>query len=157
MLLKTWLLKKLWMFKGLTLLTLRLPNYPSACQIKLAEGLGKKQVLPPQESAKLDVQNSISSQVDLDFKNRKARVKPLRLTIRAKEDSWFNMTIDDFKEEDFILPTGTAKTFWGNANFRLTVGNKTGVELSLNGKALTFPESKDRVVKDFIITSELVE
>ena len=103
------------------------------------------------------MQNSSVSQVDLDSKNRKARIKPLRLTIRAKEDSWFNMTIDNFKEEDFILPTGTAKTFWGNDNFRLTVGNKTGVEVSLNGKDLTFPESKDRVVKDFIITSELVE
>ena len=124
---------------------------------QLAEGLGKKQVLPPQESAKLVMQNSSDSQVDLDSKNRKAKVKPLRLTIRAKEDSWFNMTIDDFREEDFILPTGTAKTFWGNDNFRLTVGNKTGVEVSLNGKDLTFPESKDRVVKDFIITSELVE
>ena len=133
------------------------PELSVSVSDQLAEDLGKKQVLPPQESAKLVVQNSSVSRVDLDSKNLKARVESLRLTIRAKEDSWFNMTIDEFKEEDFILPTGTAKTFWGNANFRLTVGNKTGVELSLNGKDLTFPESKDRVVKDFIITSELLE
>ena len=136
---------------------LETPELSVSVSGQLAEGLGKKKVLTPQESANGVLQNSSVSRVILDSKNRKARVKPLRLTIRAKEDSWFNMTIDDFKEEDFILPTGTAKTFWGNANFRLTVGNKTGVELSLNGKDLTFPESKDRVVKDFIITSKLVE
>lgn len=143
--------------KGLGSSEPAIPELSASVSDQLAEGLDKKQILPQQESAKLVVQNLSVSRVDLYSKNRKAMVKPLRLTIRAKEDSWFNMTIDEFKEEDFILPTGTAKTFWGDANFRLTVGNKTGVELSLNGKDLTFPESKDRVVKDFIITSELLE
>ncbi len=83
--------------------------------------------------------------------------KSLKLTIRAKETSWFNMIIDDLGEEDFILPAGTAKTFLGNETFRLTIGNKTGVELSLNGETLTLPESKDKVVKDFIINSKLIE
>ncbi len=83
--------------------------------------------------------------------------KSLKLTIRAKETSWFNMIIDDFGEEDFILPAGTAKTFWSNETFRLTIGNKTGVELLLNGQTLTLPESKEKVVKDFIINSKLIE
>ncbi len=67
------------------------------------------------------------------------------------------MTIDGFRDEDFILPAGTAKTFWANEAFRLTVGNKTGVELLLNGKVLALPESEDSVVKGFIINSKLVE
>ena len=124
---------------------------------QLAEGLIKEKVLPPQQSAVRSVQTQSVSRDDMSPQNPEEMVKPLRLTIRAKESSWFNMTIDDLKEEDFILPTGTSKTFWGNVSFRVTVGNKTGVELSLNNKVLTFPASTDRVVKDFIITSELVE
>ena len=34
---------------------------------------------------------------------------------------------------------------------------KQADKISLNGKTLTFPEGKDRVVKDFIITSKMVE
>lgn len=119
--------------------------------------LDEEKVLPQQELTESNEQISNASPVDLTPKNSMGMEKPLKLTIWAKENSWFNMTIDDFREEDFILPSGTAKTFWGNDVFRLTVGNKTGVELSLNGKALTLPESNDKVVKDFIINSKLVE
>ena len=139
------------------------PNQPQSPELsaitsdQLADSLAKKKALPSQEPAELNVQTSNALTADLGPQNRKEIEKSLRLTIRAMESSWFNMTIDDFGEEDFILPTGTQKTFWGNTSFRLTVGNKTGVELLLNGKALTLPEGKDRVVKDFIITSELVE
>ena len=133
------------------------PELSAITSDQLADSLAKKKALPSQEPAELNVQTSNALTADLGPQNRKEIEKSLRLTIRAMESSWFNMTIDDFGEEDFILPTGTQKTFWGNTSFRLTVGNKTGVELLLNGKALTFPEGKDRVVKDFIITSELVE
>jgi hypothetical protein len=94
---------------------------------------------------------------DLGPQKTKNMKKPLRLTIRAKEHSWFNMTIDNFREEDFILPTGTAKTFEAKEVFRLTIGNKSGVELSLNGKLVTLPKSESRVIKDFIINSKRVE
>ena len=83
--------------------------------------------------------------------------KPLKLSIRAKETSWFNLTIDSFREEDFILPTDDEITFSGNETFKLTIGNKTGVELFLNGEELKMPASEDKVIKDFIITSKLAE
>jgi cytoskeleton protein RodZ len=117
----------------------------------------EKNPLVSQTTAKLNLENLRPKRDELDIQNPKDMVKPLSLTIMTKEHSWFNMTIDDFKEEDFILSAGSAKTFRGNTSFRLTVGNKTGVELSLNGQALTLPASKDRVVKDFIINSKLVE
>ncbi len=121
------------------------------------ENLDKKKVLSPQESAELNVQDQGVSLADQDSQKPEGMEKPLRLTIRAKENSWFNMTIDNFREEDFILPAGTAKTFAANDAFRVTIGNKTGVELSLNGKLVTLPESKDKVIKDFIINSKRVE
>jgi cytoskeleton protein RodZ len=124
---------------------------------QIVEDLEKKKIFSPQEPTELNVQVPSASLTDLGPQNPEDMEKPLRLTIRAKENSWFNMTIDDFREEDFILPAGTAKTFGANDAFRLTVGNKTGVELTLNGKLVTLPESKDKVIKDFIINSKRVE
>ncbi|MZH02812.1 MAG: DUF4115 domain-containing protein [Nitrospinae bacterium] len=120
----------------------------------ITEVMDEKKTLSPQETTELNEQAPSTLQADTDTQINE---KSLRLTIRTKENSWFNMTIDDFREEDFILPAGTAKTFGANEVFRLTVGNKTGVELSLNGKPIALPESKDKVIKDFIINSKRVE
>jgi cytoskeleton protein RodZ len=124
---------------------------------QLVEDLGKKQVLSPQVPTEMNMQTPSDSLTDLNPQTPEDMEKPLKLKIWAKENSWFNMTIDDLREEDFILPTGTAKTFEANDAFRLTIGNKSGVELSLNGKLVTLPESDSRVIKDFIINSERVE
>ena len=121
------------------------------------EDVDEKKVSPPQESIALTTQTTSVSQPDLESQNPADIEKSLKLSIHVKEISWFNMTIDDLREEDFILLAGTSKTFWGNEAIRLTIGNKTGVELVLNGKAITLPESEDKVVKDFIIHSKLVD
>ena len=83
--------------------------------------------------------------------------KPLKLTIKVKNNSWFNITIDDFRGEDFILSAGEEKSYWGNEIFRLTIGNKQGTDLILNGKNLVIPESGGNVVKDIMINSELID
>ena len=82
--------------------------------------------------------------------------KPLKLTIKVKNNSWFNITIDDFREEDFILSAGEEKSYWGNEIFQLTIGNKQGTDLILNGKNLVIPESEGNIVKDITINSELI-
>ncbi|NIQ01447.1 MAG: DUF4115 domain-containing protein, partial [Nitrospinaceae bacterium] len=69
--------------------------------------------------------------------------------IKVEENSWFNMTIDDAREEDFILPSGSQKTFSGRERFRITIGNKNGTQLFLNGEPLNLPESPDEVIRDF--------
>ena len=81
--------------------------------------------------------------------------KPLKLTIKVKNNSWFNITIDDLREEDFILSAGEEKSYRGNEIFRLTIGNKQGTNLILNGKSLVIPESEGNIVKDIIINSGL--
>ena len=68
-----------------------------------------------------------------------------------------NMTIDNFREEDFILPAGEEKSFFGGKTFRLTIGNKKGTKLILNGKTLVIPEGKENIVKNLIITSKLLD
>jgi cytoskeleton protein RodZ len=106
---------------------------------------------------KPDIENQINSLVLTDKENPPVLEKPLKLTIKVKDNSWFNMTIDDFREEDFILPADGEKSYWANNVFRLTIGNKQGTEIILNGKKLVIPESKENVVKDFIINSKLIE
>ena len=83
--------------------------------------------------------------------------KPLKLTIKVKNNSWFNITIDDFREEDFILSADEEKSYRGNETFRLTIGNKQGTDLILNGKSLVMPESEGNIVKDIIINSKLID
>jgi cytoskeleton protein RodZ len=131
--------------------------------------LSKERDIPiPQESQALvtelvsskqkpDIENQINSLVLAEKENPPVIEKPLKLTIKVKNNSWFNMTIDDFREEDFILPADSEKIYWANNFFRLTIGNKQGTEIILNGKILVIPESKKNVVKDFIINSKLIE
>jgi cytoskeleton protein RodZ len=133
------------------------PHMSGSLSDQIVEDLDKKKVLSPQEPTERNVKAPSDSFTDLGPQKLEDMEKPLRLMIRANEHSWFNMTIDDFREEDFILPTGTAKTFGAYEVFRLTIGNKSGVELRLNGKLVTLPESKDRVIKNFIINSKRIE
>ncbi len=81
----------------------------------------------------------------------------MKLVIKVQENSWFNMTVDDFREEDFILPAGTGKSFYGNERFRITIGNRHGTELILNGQVMDLPEGSGNVVKDFIINHQTIE
>ena len=52
---------------------------------------------------KSDIENQINSLVPTDNESQLVLEKPLKLTIKVKNNSWFNMTIDDFREEDFII------------------------------------------------------
>jgi cytoskeleton protein RodZ len=109
----------------------------------------------PEEKPELESQ--VNNLAPTKKENQTALEKPLKLIIKTKNNSWFNMTIDDFREEDFILPADGEKSYFANNVFRVTIGNKKGTEIILNGKKLVIPESKKNVVKDFIITSKLIE
>ncbi len=97
---------------------------------------------------KNDIIKALESRIESD------NLKPLELTIRAKKESWFHLVIDEQDEQDFILPENTGKTFRGNFKFKITVGNREGVQLALNGKILNLPESEDNVLRDFLIKPE---
>lgn len=82
---------------------------------------------------------------------------PLQLRIKATADSWFNVTVDDSRKIEFILSAGASKSLSGKKSFKVTIGNKNGAELALNGHSLPLPESEDNVVRDFQITPNLIE
>jgi len=83
--------------------------------------------------------------------------KLLKLSIAVKNDSWFNLAVDTLREEDFIIQAGEERSFFGKETFRLTIGNKKGTKLILNGKTLVIPEGKENIVKNLIITSKLLD
>tara|TARA_Y100001934_G_C12315641_1_gene757297 strand:+ start:425 stop:1300 length:876 start_codon:yes stop_codon:yes gene_type:complete len=108
----------------------------------------------------ISVPKIINQQNSADIKETmgsKSLEKSLKLTIKVKNNSWFNLTVDNLRKEDFILAAGEEKSYWGNKVFRLTIGNKQGTDLILNGKSLVLPESKEKVVKDFIIDSKIID
>ena len=76
----------------------------------------------------------------------------LELTIRVKEQSWFYLTIDHQRLEDFILEPGEGKTFRGKKSFEITIGNGRAVSLAVDGNKIELPEpDKKNVIKNLAI------
>ena len=82
---------------------------------------------------------------------------PLKLTIKVKDDVWFNIAVDDSPVEDFVLARGSEKIFYGKKQYLLNVGNQNSVDLTLNGTVVNLPSgNNENIVKNFTITSELI-
>ena len=80
---------------------------------------------------------------------------PLKLTIKVKDNVWFNIAVDDSPLEDFVLAKGSEKIFYGKKQYLLNVGNQNSVDLTLNGTAVNLPSgNKENVVKNFTITPD---
>jgi len=84
-------------------------------------------------------------------------VKPLHLKIQVQGNSWFNVTVDDSKVEDFILPGGSSKNVYGREKIQLTIGNRNGTELFLNEQPIDLPPGSSDVIRNFEITANLLE
>ena len=82
---------------------------------------------------------------------------PLNLKIQVQGDSWFNLTVDDGNEVDFILSSGSTKNFYGREKIRLTIGNRKGTHLFLNGQSIDLPTGSSDVIRNFGITADLLE
>jgi cytoskeleton protein RodZ len=83
--------------------------------------------------------------------------KPLHLKIQVQGNSWFNVTVDNDKEEDFILPGGSSKNVYGVEKIQLTIGNRNGTELFLNERPIDLPPGSSDVIRNFDITANLLE
>ena len=83
--------------------------------------------------------------------------KPLHLKIQVQGNSWFNVTVDNAKEEDFILPGGSSKNVYGMEKIKLTIGNRNGTQLFLNEQPIDLPPGSSDVIRNFDITANLLE
>ena len=78
----------------------------------------------------------------------------LNLVIRVNENSWFNLRIDDQRDQDFILPPDGSKTIQAKNAIVMTIGNRRATQLILNGQQLDLPESPDNVIRNLTVNAE---
>jgi len=78
----------------------------------------------------------------------------LSLEIKVDEDSWFNLRVDDQRDQDFILPPGGSKMIQAKTVIVVTIGNRRATQLILNGQQLDLPESPDNVIRNLTVNAE---
>ncbi len=78
----------------------------------------------------------------------------LKLVIRVNENSWFNLRVDDQRDQDFILPPDGSKTIQAKNVIVITIGNRRATQLILNGQQLDLPESPDNVIRNLTVNAE---
>jgi cytoskeleton protein RodZ len=78
----------------------------------------------------------------------------LKLVIRVNENSWFNLRVDDQRDQDFILPPDGSKTIQAKNVIVITIGNRRATQLVLNGQQLDLPESPDNVIRNLTVNAE---
>ncbi|GMT47585.1 MAG: XRE family transcriptional regulator [bacterium] len=69
------------------------------------------------------------------------------LEIRAMEDTWIFLKIDDNLSYSMILKPGQKRIWTGDRKFFLKVGNAGGIKLTFDGRELGAPGKRGHVVK----------
>jgi len=103
-----------------------------------------------------DLQDQTVSQPEDVFTEMVTADLMLRLVIRVNENAWFNLTVDDRRDPDFILPAGGSKTIEAKNAIVMTIGNRRATELILNDQPLELPESPDNVIRNLAVNAELL-
>ena len=101
---------------------------------------------PIEEVIKENKQRYIANEKTDSLANRSISSDSLNLTITSKDTSWIKIIVDDKKVDDFILFPHSQKDIVAGNDFKITIGNSGGIELSLNNKPLNF-EGKQGQVK----------
>jgi cytoskeletal protein RodZ len=81
---------------------------------------------------------------------------PLVLQANAVEDTWLRVIIDDHTRYALLLKAGQNIRWQAGERFVLTVGNARGTRLQLNEQAVSLPPTGSNVVRDFVLTREVL-
>jgi cytoskeletal protein RodZ len=79
----------------------------------------------------------------------------LSLTIKAVEDTWFRLQVDESDTVELLLTEGNEKTWRGSDKFILTVGNVAGTKVVLNGRPIPLPQPGTNILREFVITDKM--
>jgi cytoskeleton protein RodZ len=71
----------------------------------------------------------------------------LRLKVKAVEETWMEIFIDDEKPKEFSLKPGDQLQLEATAAYRLLIGNAGGVRLELNGSPVFIQGKSGQVIK----------
>ncbi|MDH5762697.1 MAG: DUF4115 domain-containing protein, partial [Nitrospinota bacterium] len=115
----------------------------------------KNTVTVPEKDATIkDLQDQSVSKPEEISAEETPGEQSLKLVIRVEENAWFNLTVDDQRDQDFILPAGGSKTIDAKSTIVMTIGNRRATQLTLNGQALELPESPDNVIRNLTVNAE---
>lgn len=78
------------------------------------------------------------------------------LQVMALEDTWLQVEIDGEQRHTLLLIAGKNIEWEADERFRLTVGNAQGTRLTLNGRDVPLPPTRNNVVRDFVLTRHMV-
>ena len=78
------------------------------------------------------------------------------LQVMALEDTWLRVEIDGEQRHTLLLVAGQNIEWEADERFMLTVGNAHGTRLLLNGRDVPLPLTRNNVVRDFILTRNMV-
>jgi cytoskeleton protein RodZ len=81
---------------------------------------------------------------------------PLVVEAIALEDTWLRVDIDGAKRHSLLLTAGKSIQWEATERFVFTVGNAQGTRLVLNGHDVPLPPTQSNVVRDFVLTRNLV-
>ena len=70
---------------------------------------------------------------------------------------WYNIKMDDQREDEGILDSGEVRTWKASEKFAVSLGNAGGVEFKLNGKSIGALAPLGKSIRGKIITAEGVE
>jgi cytoskeletal protein RodZ len=138
------------------------PTSKSVKPNKISSQVGKGVVKVSKSTATQDTTSSLSTQTVAGNETARSTSEvvgqPLTLTVKIQDDTWFNISVDRSREEDFVLPRGAEKNFYGEESFGMNIGNRDRVELRLNGQVLVIPEGGEgNMVRDFVINPKSLE
>jgi cytoskeleton protein RodZ len=120
-----------------------------------AQDLIKNTVTVPEKDATIkDIQDQAVPTLPEPSTEMAMGDSSLNLVIRVNENSWFNLRIDDQRDQDFILPPDGSKTIQAKNAIVMTIGNRRATELILNGQQLDLPESPDNVIRNLTVNAE---
>lgn len=82
--------------------------------------------------------------------------EPLVLQAIAIEDTWLRVDIDGDERHALLLSAGKRAQWKGSERFVLKIGNARGTRLTLNGRDVPLPPTQDNVVRNFVLTREVL-
>ena len=75
-----------------------------------------------------------------------AGLKPYLLEIKATEETWLKIIVDEQNAREITLKPGAIEQVEATAHFNLLIGNAAGVELKLNGTPVAVSGQSGQVV-----------
>lgn len=80
--------------------------------------------------------------------------QPIRLGLRAKDDSWVHLSADGKVVFHAVLKKGKTESWTANNKIEFSLGNAAGIEIELNGKTIPALGRKGQSVKNVVVTRE---